>query len=78
MEVYFKKSLSTGDSYLLLYINDPAIIIGKHQNTIEEVNREYVKEHDIYVVRRMSGEERSTMIEEISISPISWRWAVGM
>jgi len=56
MEEYIlKKSLSTGDSYLLLYINDPAIIIGKHQNTIEEVNREYVKEHDIYVVRRMSG-----------------------
>lgn len=54
-EFILKKSLKTGETYVILYINDPAIIIGKHQNTIEEVNREYVKENNIYVVRRMSG-----------------------
>lgn len=43
------------DSYLLFYINAPSIIIGKHQNTIEEINQEYVKENDIQVVRRLSG-----------------------
>lgn len=43
------------DSYLLFYINAPSIIIGKHQNTIEEINQEYVKEKGIQVVRRLSG-----------------------
>lgn len=43
------------DSYLLFYINKPSIIIGKHQNTIEEINADYVKEQDIQIVRRLSG-----------------------
>ncbi|GIO70238.1 lipoate--protein ligase [Paenibacillus cookii] len=43
------------DSYLLFYINRPSIIIGKHQNTIEEINQEYVRDHNIQVVRRLSG-----------------------
>jgi len=41
--------------YCMLWQNDNAIIIGKHQNTVEEVNAAYVKEHGIHVVRRMSG-----------------------
>jgi len=43
------------DDYLLFYINANAIIIGKHQNTIEEINSDYVKEKNIQVVRRISG-----------------------
>ncbi len=43
------------DSYLLFYINEPSIIIGKNQNTIEEINAEYVKEKQLHVVRRLSG-----------------------
>lgn len=43
------------ESYLLFYINSPSIIIGKHQNTIEEINQEYVKDNNIQVVRRLSG-----------------------
>lgn len=43
------------ESYVLFYINEPSIIIGKHQNTIEEINYEYVKKHNINVVRRISG-----------------------
>jgi lipoate-protein ligase A len=43
------------EDYLLFYINRNAIIIGKHQNTIEEINSNYVKEKDIQVVRRISG-----------------------
>lgn len=39
----------------LLYINAPSIIVGKFQNTLAEVNLEYLKEHKIKVVRRMSG-----------------------
>lgn len=41
--------------YLLFYVNEPAIIIGRNQNTIEEINADYVKEHGIAVVRRISG-----------------------
>lgn len=38
-----------------LYINAPSIIVGKHQNTLAEINVEYVKENNITVVRRLSG-----------------------
>lgn len=38
-----------------LYINDPSIIIGKHQNTLAEINVDYVKENKIDVIRRMTG-----------------------
>ncbi|HBF41043.1 MAG TPA: lipoate--protein ligase, partial [Anaerolineaceae bacterium] len=43
------------EDLLLFYINAPSIIIGRHQNTLEEINREYVEEHGIRVVRRLSG-----------------------
>lgn len=39
----------------MLWQNDNAIIIGKHQNTLAEINFDYVKEHNIHVVRRLSG-----------------------
>lgn len=39
----------------MLWRNDNAIIVGKHQNTLAEINVDYVKEHDIKVVRRLSG-----------------------
>jgi len=43
------------EPYLLFYINEPSIIIGKNQNTIEEINAPYVEERGIHVVRRLSG-----------------------
>ena len=43
------------DSFLLFYINEPSIIIGKNQNTIEEIDTEYVEANGIKVVRRLSG-----------------------
>lgn len=39
----------------LLYINKPCIIVGKHQNTLSQININFVKEHSIPVVRRMTG-----------------------
>ena len=55
IEEYALKHLDLDDSYLLFYINQPSIIIGKNQNTIEEINKEYVEENNIIVVRRLSG-----------------------
>ena len=40
---------------LLFYINEPSIIIGRNQNTIEEINADYVEANKIHIVRRMSG-----------------------
>ena len=42
-------------AYLMLWQNDNAIIIGKHQNTLAEIDQAYVEAHGIQVVRRLSG-----------------------
>jgi lipoate---protein ligase len=56
IEEYALKNLDIDqESYLLFYINEPSIIIGKNQNTIEEINTEYVEKNGIHVVRRLSG-----------------------
>ncbi len=39
----------------MLWRNDNAIVVGKHQNTLAEINLDYVKAHNIQVVRRLSG-----------------------
>lgn len=53
-EFAFKKLLDE-DMIFLLWINKPSIIVGRHQNTIEEINRDFVRENGIEVVRRISG-----------------------
>ena len=55
IEEYALKNLDINETYLLFYINEPSIIIGKNQNTIEEINTEYVEGNGIHVVRRLSG-----------------------
>ncbi|MDR4887146.1 lipoate--protein ligase [Fredinandcohnia sp. QZ13] len=55
IEEYALKNLDINETYLLFYINAPSIIIGKNQNTIEEINTQYVEENGIKVVRRLSG-----------------------
>jgi lipoate---protein ligase len=55
IEEYALKNLDINETYLLFYINEPSIIIGKNQNTIEEINTDYVESNGIHVVRRLSG-----------------------
>lgn len=55
IEEFAVKNLDINETYLLFYINGPSIIIGKNQNTIEEINTKYVEENGIHVVRRLSG-----------------------
>jgi len=55
LEEYALTNFDLDESYLLFYINEPSIIIGKNQNTFAEINPEYVQEHGIHVVRRLSG-----------------------
>ncbi|MEC5156956.1 lipoate--protein ligase [Chryseobacterium sp. MP_3.2] len=53
-EEYLLTRFPTEDIFLL-YVNAPSIIVGKFQNTLAEINLDYVKEKEIKVVRRMSG-----------------------
>jgi lipoate-protein ligase A len=52
-EEYVLKNFS--DNAFMLWRNAPSIIVGNHQNTLAEINTEYVKENNIDVVRRLSG-----------------------
>ncbi len=55
LEEYALRNFSAKNDYLLFYINEPSIIIGRNQNTLEEVNHKYVEDHNIHIVRRISG-----------------------
>ncbi|MTB34754.1 lipoate--protein ligase [Streptococcus uberis] len=55
LEAYAFRELLSEDEIFILWINEPAIIIGKHQNTIQEINKEYIDAHGIHVARRLSG-----------------------
>jgi len=50
---YILKHLN--EDCFMLWRNDNAIIVGHYQNTLAEINYDYVKEHNIAVVRRLSG-----------------------
>jgi lipoate-protein ligase A len=39
----------------MLWRNEPCIVVGKNQNTLSEINLDYVKTNNIPVVRRLSG-----------------------
>lgn len=52
-EEYVLKNFT--EDVFMLWRNHNAIIVGKHQNTLAEINLDYVKEKGIKVVRRMSG-----------------------
>lgn len=41
--------------YFMLWQNYNTIVVGKYQNTAEEINQQFVDEHNIKVVRRLSG-----------------------
>ena len=55
MKQYVFDCLPRDRMYFMLWQNDNAIIVGKYQNTIAEINEEAVRERGIRVVRRLSG-----------------------
>ena len=54
-EQYVFDSLPRDRSYLMLWQNKRAVIVGKYQNALAEIDTEYVKAHEVQVVRRLSG-----------------------
>ena len=56
LEEHLYRSVDEGHpGYFLLWRNDPSIIVGRFQNTAQEVNRPFIEERGINVVRRISG-----------------------
>lgn len=52
-EEYLVQNLS--EEVFMIWLNHNTIVVGRNQNTLSEIHYEYVKEHGIRVVRRMSG-----------------------
>lgn len=53
LEEYLLKNVK--EDIFLLWRNEPAIIVGRYQNTLSEINIDFVKENNIKVVRRLTG-----------------------
>ena len=55
MEEYILSGMELDKPVLFFYINAPSIIIGRHQNTADEIALDFVRENAIQIVRRCSG-----------------------
>ncbi len=54
MEQYLLENRREGD-WLMLWQNENTVVIGLNQNTLEEIDPDFVQAHGIHVVRRMTG-----------------------
>ncbi len=52
-EEYLLKNFT--EDIFLTYRNEPSVIVGKHQNTLAEINLEFVNGKELPVIRRLSG-----------------------
>lgn len=43
------------DDIFMLWRNDNAVIVGRYQNSAAEINHDFVRDHNVKVVRRMTG-----------------------
>lgn len=55
IEEFLLRHVAVAQPLLLFYVNEPAVIMGRNQNSIEEVDPAYVNANNIHVVRRLSG-----------------------
>jgi len=55
LEEYCVRHLVDETPALLLYVNDPCVVLGKNQNPLEEIDLALVRERGITVARRISG-----------------------
>lgn len=54
-EQYVFDCLPRDQTYFMLWQNNNAVIIGKHQNAAAEIDQQFVRENGVRVVRRLSG-----------------------
>jgi lipoate---protein ligase len=55
IEEFSLRHLPPHQDCLFFYINQPAVILGKHQNSWQEADLAYAAEHRIAIIRRISG-----------------------
>ena len=55
LEEYIMTQAKFADEYFMFWRTKPTVMIGRFQNTIEEINVKFIKENEIDVVRRNSG-----------------------
>ena len=55
LEEHLLKEMNADDDLFMLWQNSPAIIVGRNQNTWDEINLDFVRKKNIAVVRRMTG-----------------------
>ncbi|NLA25266.1 MAG: lipoate--protein ligase family protein, partial [Bacteroidales bacterium] len=55
LEEYIMHSPKFEDEYFLLWRTAPTLMIGRFQNTLQEINSDFVRENNIQIVRRNSG-----------------------
>jgi lipoate-protein ligase A len=54
-EEYFLKVRDLEEDVFMLWRNEPVVVVGRFQNTVEEINSRFAREQHIQVVRRISG-----------------------
>jgi len=56
LEEYLMKEKDLNDNEIFMFWRTkPTVMVGKYQNTLEEINTKYVEENNVNVVRRVSG-----------------------
>ena len=55
LEYYFTMEKQLSEPVFLFWRTTPTLMVGKYQNTLEEINGPYAEAHGIHIVRRMSG-----------------------
>lgn len=55
LEEYALKNMSAAEEYFILWQDEPTVVVGRNQNTIAEINKTYIKDKGINVLRRLSG-----------------------
>ena len=55
LEEYLFEKMDKREDYFMLWQNYNAVVVGRYQNTFEEINHDFVKDRGIKVVRRLSG-----------------------
>lgn len=55
LEEYLLDREDIKEDIFLLWQNRPVVVVGRNQNTVEEINRSFIEAEDIVVARRISG-----------------------
>ena len=55
LEEHLLRNVQVGEPMLLLYINEPSVIIGRNQNVFEDTDPDYLLSQGVHLIRRLSG-----------------------